>query len=250
MQFEGRVVLITGAGSGIGRASALAFAREGAHVVVADLDAEAAEATVAALPAGQGLAIAGDVSDPADIARIVSDTTDRFGRLDVFFQNAGVPQAARPVEEIPLAEWQRIIAVNLTAPFLGAQLAAPIMKRQARGVILVTASIAGIRPRPGLSAYVASKGGVITLVKALALELAPFGVRVNAICPVAVRTPMLTQFGFGNDPAEAERRFVASIPLGRLTTPEDVANAALYLAVDAAGVVTGIALEVDGSQGV
>ena len=136
-------------------------------MVVADLDAAAAEATVAALPAGQGLAIAGDVSDPADIARIVSDTTDRFGRLDVFFQNAGVPQAARPVEEIPLAEWQRIIAVNLTAPFLGAQLAAPIMKRQARGVILVTASIAGIRPRPGLSAYVASKGGVITLVKAL-----------------------------------------------------------------------------------
>ena len=141
-------------------------------------------------------------------------------------------------------------AVNLTAPFLGAQLAAPIMKRQARGVILVTASIAGIRPRPGLSAYVASKGGVITLVKALALELAPFGVRVNAICPVAVRTPMLTQFGFGNDPAEAERRFVASIPLGRLTTPEDVANAALYLASDAAGIVTGIALEVDGGRGV
>ena len=119
MQFEGRVVLITGAGSGIGRASALAFAREGAHVVVADLDAAAAAATVGALPAGQGLAMAGDVSDPADIARIVSDTTDRFGSLDVFFQNAGVPQAARPVEEIPLAEWQRIIAVNLTAPFLG-----------------------------------------------------------------------------------------------------------------------------------
>ena len=124
------------------------------------------------------------------------------------------------------------------------------MKRQGRGVILVTASIAGIRPRPGLSAYVASKGGVITLVKALALELAPFGVRVNAICPVAVRTPMLTQFGFGGDPEEAERRFMASIPLGRLTTPEDVANAALYLASDAAGMVTGIALEVDGGRGV
>ena len=118
MRFEGRVVLITGAGSGIGRASALAFAREGAHVVVADLDVAAAEATVAVLPAGQGLAMAGDVADPADIARIVSVTTERFGSLDVFFQNAGVPQAARPVEEIPLAEWQRIIAVNLTAPFL------------------------------------------------------------------------------------------------------------------------------------
>lgn len=250
MPDRGRVVLVTGAGSGIGRASALAFAQIGDLVVAADLDAASAQATASEIPDGRGLAIACDVSDPGEMQRVVSATLDRFGRIDVFFQNAGIPQAARPVEEIALDQWHRIIAVNLTSIFIGAQLVAPIMKRQGSGVILVTASIAGIRPRPGLSAYVASKGGAITLVKALALELAPFKVRVNAICPVAVRTPMLTQFGFGGSEAEAEARFVATIPLGRLTTPEDVAAAALYLASDGASAVTGIALEVDGGRGI
>jgi 3-oxoacyl-[acyl-carrier protein] reductase len=154
------------------------------------------------------------------------------------------------VEEIGLEEWGRIMAVNLTAVFVGAQLAAPIMKRQGGGVILVTASIAGLRPRPGLSAYVASKSGVIGLVKALALELAPHKIRVNALCPVAVRTPMITKFGFGSDEAEAERRFVATIPIGRLTTPEDVAEAARFLASDAAGMITGVAFEIDGGRGI
>jgi 3-oxoacyl-[acyl-carrier protein] reductase len=250
MSLTGKVALVTGAGSGIGQASALLFAREGACVVAADLDGESAARTVAQIGDGQALALAADVSRPEDSERIVAETVARFGKLDVFFQNAGVPQAARPVEEIPLDEWQRIIAVNLTALFLGAQQAAPVMKRQRGGVILVTASIAGIRPRPGLSAYVASKGGAIALVKALALELAPYQVRVNAICPVAVRTPMVTRFGFGEDLDEAERRFVATIPLGRLTTPDDIAAAALYLASDAASAVTGITLEVDGGRGI
>jgi 3-oxoacyl-[acyl-carrier protein] reductase len=215
-----------------------------------DLDGASAEVTVATMEPGRGLALAGDVSNPEDMEQIVKTAADRFGRIDVFFQNAGVPQAARSVEEIPLAEFQRIIAVNLMAPFLGAQLVAPIMKQQRSGVILVTASIAGIRPRPGLSAYVASKSGVIGLVKALALELAPFKVRVNAICPVAVRTPMMTKFGFGTDEEEAEKRFVATIPLGRLTTPEDIAAAAVFLASDKASAITGIAFEVDGGRGV
>jgi 3-oxoacyl-[acyl-carrier protein] reductase len=250
MRFAGKTVLITGAGSGIGRASALAFAREGAAVAVADLDLAAAEETASACPAGQGFAVAADVSRPEDVVRMVDTTLSRFGHIDVFYQNAGVPQEARPVEEIPLDQWQRIIAVNLTALFIGAAQVVPLMKEQRSGVILVTASIAGIRPRPGLSAYVASKGGAIAFVKSLALELAPFGVRANSICPVAVRTPMMTQFGFGTDETEAERRFVATIPLGRLNTPEDCANAALYLASDEAAMVTGVAFELDGGRGI
>lgn len=250
MSLSGKIALITGAGSGIGRASALAFAREGATVVAADLDEAAAGATAAAAPGGTIVPMGGDVAQAADIRRIVEETVGRSGGLDIFFQNAGIPQAARPVEEIPIDEWHRIIAVNLTALFLGAQVVAPIMKRQRSGVILVTASIAGIRPRPGLSAYVASKGGAIALVKALALELAPFQVRVNALCPVAVKTPMVTQFGFGGDLAEAEARFATTIPLGRLTTPEEIAAGALYLASDVASAITGITLEIDGGRGV
>ena len=250
MLFESQVVLITGAGSGIGRASALAFGREGARVVAADLDGAAAQATVRLMEGCDALPMAGDVSRPEDIGRIVDETLARYGRLDVFYQNAGVPQAARPIEEIGLEEWNRILAVNLTALFLGAQKVAPILKQQGHGVILVTASIAALRPRPGLSAYVASKGGAVALVKALALELAPHHVRVNAICPVAVRTPMVTQFGFGSDLEEAEQRFAATIPLGRLTTPEEIAQAAIYLASDAASAITGIALEVDGGRGI
>ncbi|MGH2390585.1 MAG: SDR family oxidoreductase [Chloroflexota bacterium] len=250
MRFAGKTVLITGAGSGIGRAGALTFAGEGATVIAVDLDGASAEATVAEMEPGRGEAMAGDVSNPDHIERIVAAVMERHGRIDVFFQNAGVPQAARPIEEIPLQEWHRIIGVNLTALFLGSRIVAPIMKAQRSGVILITASIAGIRPRPGLSAYVASKSGAIGLTKALALELASFNVRVNAICPVAVRTPMITKFGFGADEEDAEARFTATIPLGRLCTPQDVADAASFLASDAASMITGTAFEVDGGRGV
>jgi 3-oxoacyl-[acyl-carrier protein] reductase len=244
MSLTGKVALVTGAGSGIGQASALLFAREGACVVAADLDGEAAARTVAQIGDGQALALAADVSRPEDSERIVGETVARFGKLDVFFQNAGVPQAARPVEEIPLDEWQRIVAVNLTALFLGAQQAAPVMKRQRGGVILVTASIAGIRPRPGLSAYNATKGAVHLLSKTLAVELAPDKIRVCTIAPVASETPLLPTF-LGQDTPEQRHKFVSTIPLGRLAQPQDIANAALYLASDESRIVTGVVLPVD-----
>jgi 3-oxoacyl-[acyl-carrier protein] reductase len=251
MRLENRVALITGAGSGIGRASALLFAREGARVAVVDVRDDAAKATAQAIEeaGGQALAIRADVSRAADNEAAVSQTLARWGRLDVFFANAGVPQGPTKIEDVDEATFDRIMAVNVKGVFLGVKAAAPVLKRQKAGVILVTASTSAIRPRPGVQCYSASKGAVVVLVKSLALELAPFGVRVVAIAPVATETPMLPTFmGKPAIDDEGRARYVATIPLGRLNTPEDLAKAALFLASDDAAMMTGTCVEVDGGR--
>ena len=251
MKLTDRVALITGAGSGIGQATALLFAREGARVAVVDVREEAAKATAQEIEraGGQTLALRADVSRAADNQAAVEQTVARWGRLDIFYANAGVPERPTPVEDVDEATFDRIMAVNVKGPFLGAKYAAPVMKRQRSGVILITGSTSAVRPRPGVQCYSASKGAVHVMAKSLALELAPFGVRVVTIAPVATETPMLPAF-MGKDKVDDEgmARYRSTVPLGRLNQPEDLARAALFLASDDAAMITGTTLEVDGGR--
>lgn len=239
-RLQGKQAIVTGGGSGIGRAAAVRFAEEGADVSVFDLAGDAARSTAAEC-GGRGFAV--DVTDRDAFAAAVEEV----GSVDVYFANAGVPQASKALEETSRAEWDRIIGVNLTSLFETAQIVGPRMRAAGGGSIVVTSSIAAARPRHGIAAYVASKAGVEGLVRALAIELAPT-VRVNAIAPVAVRTPMLKEFAFAASEDELLERLQATIPLRRLTEPEDVAAAALYLASDEARCITGTVLNVDGGR--
>ncbi len=251
MRLNGRVAVITGGGSGIGAATAIAMAREGARVVVADIDEGGAKAVVEQIEkaGGQALAVRADVTKAADNQAMVEKAVATWGTLDIFVANAGVPQLPTPIEEQAETVFDRIFAVNVKGVWLGAKAALGVMKRQKRGVFLATASTAAIRPRPGGQTYAASKGAVVTLVKSLALECAPYGVRVVAIAPVATETPMLATFmGKTQVDAEGMARYVATVPLGRLNRPEDLAHAAVFLASDEAAMITGACLEVDGGR--
>lgn len=251
MKLKDRVAIITGGGSGIGAASAVAMAAQGARVVVADVNEAGTKAVVERIEraGGQALGIAADVTRAADNQAMVERAVATWGRLDVFFANAGVPQWKTDVEEVDDAVYDRIMNVNVKGVWLGAKAALPVMKRSKRGVFLITASTAGIRPRPGGQTYAMSKGAVITLAKALALEVAPHGVRVVAICPVATHTPMLPTFmGKKEVDAEGLARYEATVPLGRLNQPEDLANTAVFLASDDAAMITGTTIEVDGGR--
>jgi 3-oxoacyl-[acyl-carrier protein] reductase len=250
------VAVITGAGSGIGRASALEFAREGACVIVADLNPASAQATTEQIQAsgGQAAPVAVDVTNQDDVGHMIATAIDSFGRLDVLFNNAGLPQTFTPFEQSTDDLYNRIFDVNVKGVFYGCRAVIPHMKAHGGGVILNTASTAGIRPRPGLAVYNASKAAVITLTKTLAVELAPHKIRVVSICPVATDTPMLSGFmGMDRDTSEAEalkQRFIDTIPWGRLNRPEDIAHAAVFLASSDAEMVTGTAFEVDGGRDV
>jgi 3-oxoacyl-[acyl-carrier protein] reductase len=249
-RLEGVVAVITGAGSGIGRASALEFAREGARVVVADVRAQAARESMDLLRAegAEAECVVTDVTRREQCEAMVQAAVDRFGRIDVLFNNAGLPMAFTPFEETSDDLWDRIYAVNVKGVFYGCRAAVPHMKRQGGGVILNTASTAGIRPRPGLAAYNSSKGAVITLTKSLAIELAPHRIRAVAICPVATETPMLAQFIGAADQEEGREQFIATVPWGRLNKPEDIARAAVFLASTDAEMVNGTAFEIDGAR--
>jgi 3-oxoacyl-[acyl-carrier protein] reductase len=246
---EDTVAAITGAGSGMGRATAELFARRGADVVVVDVDETAGEETVRRIAEsdadGGAVAVGADVTDPEAVTGFVERTVEEFGRIDVLHNNAGIAMESTPVADVAESTWDQVLDVNLKSAFLGAKAAVPHMRDQGSGVILNTASTAGIRPRTGLSAYAASKGGMITLTKQLAFELAEDDIRVNAICPVATDTDMLPEFASGGLSVESMRD---TIPLGRLAEPEDIAHAAAFLASDEASMVTGTALEVDGGR--
>jgi len=251
MRLQGKVAIVTGAGSGIGAATAVAMAAEGARIVVADINEAGAKATVQTVEAarGQAIAMTADVTRAADNQALVERALAAWGALDVFFANAGVPQWKTDVEAVDEPTFDRIFDVNVKGVYLAAKAALPVMKRARRGVFLITASTAAIRPRPGGQIYAASKGAVVTLAKALALEVAPHGVRVVAICPVATHTPMLPTFmGTRHVDDESLKRYEATVPLGRLNQPEDVANAAVFLASDEAAMITGTTIEVDGGR--
>ena len=245
MRLAGRTAIVTGGGSGFGAAIAATFVREGAKVVIADIDGTAAERIAAALEGA--VAVKADVTCDADTGRMVAAATERFGRLDILVNNAGVSHWNQKLTEVSEADFDRVYAVNVKALYWAARHAVPVMAAQGGGVILNTASTAGLRPRPGLCWYNGSKGACILITKSMAVELAPQKIRVNALCPVAGETPLLAHF-IGGDTPENRARFVGTVPLGRLSTPEDVADAALWLASDEARFITGVALEVDGGR--
>ena len=251
MRLENQVAVVTGGGSGIGAATAAAFAREGARIVVADVNEAGAKKTVEHIEkaGGQALLVRADVTRAADTQATVEQALTTWGRLDVYFANAGVPQWKSEVEDVDEATFDRIFAVNVKGVWLGAKYALPVMKKQRRGVFLVTASTAALRPRLGSQTYVASKGAVVTLTKALALEAAPYGVRVVAIAPVATHTPMLSPFMNEQEvDHEGLARYIATIPLGRLNEPDDIASTAVFLASNDAAMITGTCVEVDGGR--
>lgn len=250
---QGKTALVTGAASGMGKATAKLFAAEGANVVLADLNKEAAEQVARELPDGRGHAVQVDVADDESVAALIQETVAVFGAPDVLVNCAGVPQAFTPIEELTLEQWDRIMSVNAKSLYLTARHAVPHMKAKARGSIINIASIAGIRARPGLNAYCASKGAAIMLSKALAIELAPYQIRVNVINPGPAETPMLGKFINGDEQeVEAGKKdiFISSVPLGMLIQPEDIAQAALYLASDLSKIVTGEVMNVDGGRGI
>jgi 3-oxoacyl-[acyl-carrier protein] reductase len=244
MRLAGKTAVVTGAGSGFGAGIALRFAAEGARVMVADLNAEAAEAV--AKHCG-GIAQRVDVGDGQSVRAMAEAARDAFGAVDILINNAGITHLPSLMEDVSEDDFDRVLRVNAKSVYLTAREFVPAMKARRQGAILNVASTAGVSPRPRLNWYNASKGWMITATKAMAVELAPFGVRVNAINPVAGETPLLKSF-MGEDTPEIRAKFLATIPLGRFSTPEDVANAALFLCSDEASMVTGVAMEVDGGR--
>ena len=250
MRLANKTALVTGAGSGFGEGIAKRFAAEGANVTCVDLKAEAAERVAGQITGtgGSAMAIAADVASRSDSQAMIERTVETFGRLDILVNNAGISHRNQPMLEVGEEELDRVYAVNVKAIYLAAYTAVPLFRAQGGGVIINTSSTAGLRPRPGLGWYNASKGAVNILTKSMAVELAPDQIRVNALCPVAGETPLLETFMGKPDTQEARVPFIQSIPIGRLSTPEDIANAALYLASDEASMITGVLLEIDGGR--
>jgi NAD(P)-dependent dehydrogenase (short-subunit alcohol dehydrogenase family) len=253
MDFTGKVVLITGGGGGIGRAAAVGFAERGAKVMVVDHDTDAGAATVGVVKqqGGEARFARADVTRTGDVGDYVRGTLDAWGHIDCFFNNAGIEGVVKPVQDYDDDMFDRVIAVNLKGVFLGMKHVLPVMLRQGSGAIVNTASTSGLFGGPGMSAYVASKHGVLGLTKVAAAEVARDGVRVNAICPGPVETRMMRSLESQRNPNDPEAVYTAhrgTAPTGRYTLPEEIAGAVMYLCSDLAGNLTGTHLVVDGGR--
>jgi 3-oxoacyl-[acyl-carrier protein] reductase len=249
MRLVSKIALVTGAASGFGAEIARTFAREGARVVLLDINASGA-AAVATEIGPEALALAGDVTRAEDICAAVERTLSRHGRLDIVVNNAGATHRNRPLTEVSAEEFEKIYAVNVRSIFHMTQAVVPLMRRQGGGSIINMGSTAAVRPRPGLTWYNGSKGAVHVLSRSMAAELARDRIRVNSVAPVLGETGLLESFMGVPDTPENRARFIATIPLGRLSRPTDIANACLYLASGEAEFVTGVVLEVDGGRDV
>ncbi|ANT60034.1 3-ketoacyl-ACP reductase [Salipiger sp. CCB-MM3] len=244
MRLDGKTAIVTGAGSGFGAGIARRFAAEGARVMVADINMEGAMEVASEFG---GVAHEVNVGDGASVEEMAVRAGAELGRVDILVNNAGVTHLPGFMEEISEADFDKVWAVNCKSVYLTSRALVAGMKERGAGAILNIASTAGVSPRPKLNWYNASKGWMITATRAMAIELAPFGVRVNALNPVAGDTPLLKSF-MGEDTPEMREKFLSTIPMGRFSTPEDLANAALYLCSDEASLVTGVCMEVDGGR--
>ena len=246
-QLTNKVAIVTGAASGFGAEIARQYVAEGAKVAVADINEEGARAVAASL-GGSAFAIRCDVTSRADVQRLVDTTVERFGTLDIVVNNAGTTHRNQPLLDVDEATFDRVFAVNVKSIFHMTHAAVPVLRARRSGVILNVGSVAGIRPRPGLTWYNASKGAVNLLSKSLAVELGPDGIRVNAICPVMGESGLLEAFMGMPDTPENRKKFIATIPLGRLARPSDIAAVAVFLASDAAEFISGVEFPVDGAR--
>lgn len=246
MRLQGKTAIVTGGGSGFGAGIVAKFVSEGARVMIADINLDAAE-RVAKQMDSDAVAHQVDVGNAVSVDAMAEAALAKLGHVDILVNNAGVTHLPTPLEDVSEADFDRVFRVNMKSVYLTSRSLVPHMKERATGAILNVASTAGVSPRPNLNWYNASKGWMITATKAMAVELAPSGVRVNAINPVAGETPLLKSF-MGEDTPEMRAKFLSTIPLGRFSQPEDMGNAACFLCSDEASMITGVAMEVDGGR--
>ena len=244
MRLQGKTAIVTGGGSGFGAGIVRKFAAEGARVMVADINLEAAQDIATEL---HSIAQHVDVANGDSVKNMIKVAMVEFGQIDILINNAGITHLPKPMEDVTEDEFDNVLNVNVKSVYWTAKHLVGHMKSRGTGAILNVASTAGLSPRPNLNWYNASKGWMITATKTMAVELAPHGVRVNALCPVAGETPLLASF-MGEDTPERRAQFISTIPIGRFSTPEDMGNAACYLCSDEASMVTGVAMEVDGGR--
>ncbi|MEH6647044.1 SDR family oxidoreductase [Sulfitobacter sp.] len=246
MRLQGKTAIVTGGASGFGAGIVRKFVAQGAQVIIADLNTAMAEDLRQEMGAHAIVATA-NVADGASVAAMAAQAMEAWGHIDILVNNAGVTHLPSPMEQVSEEDFDRVFAVNCKSVYLTAQHIVPLMKTRGQGNILNVASTAGVSPRPNLSWYNASKGWMNNATKGMAVELAPSGVRVNALNPVAGETPLLKSF-MGEDTPEMRAKFLSTIPLGRFSTPQDMGNAACFLCSDEASMITGVCMEVDGGR--